>query len=59
MNNINQVMYTDVCIVGGGPAGMILGLLLASQGVHVTVLEKMLILIGNTEERLCTRDLYK
>ncbi|WCK55659.1 FAD-dependent monooxygenase [Aneurinibacillus sp. Ricciae_BoGa-3] len=37
---MDQVMYTDVCIVGGGPAGMILGLLLASQGVDVTVLEK-------------------
>lgn len=31
---------TDVCIAGGGPAGMILGLLLAKQGVKVTVLEK-------------------
>ena len=28
------------CIVGGGPAGMILGLLLARAGVPVTVLEK-------------------
>ena len=28
------------CIVGGGPAGMMLGLLLARQGVHVVVLEK-------------------
>ncbi|PRZ41524.1 2-polyprenyl-6-methoxyphenol hydroxylase-like FAD-dependent oxidoreductase [Antricoccus suffuscus] len=31
---------TDVCISGGGPAGMMLGLLLARQGVDVTVLEK-------------------
>src|SRR5215813_7591818 len=28
------------CIVGGGPAGMMLGLLLARAGVDVTVLEK-------------------
>ncbi len=31
---------TDCCVVGGGPAGMMLGLLLARRGVHVTVLEK-------------------
>jgi 2-polyprenyl-6-methoxyphenol hydroxylase-like FAD-dependent oxidoreductase len=30
---------TDCCIVGGGPAGMVLGLLLARQGVDVTLLE--------------------
>lgn len=29
-----------VCIVGGGPAGMMAGVLLARQGVAVTVLEK-------------------
>src|ERR1700757_3970974 len=28
------------CVVGGGPAGMMLGLLLARAGVGVTVLEK-------------------
>src|SRR5215813_10505625 len=28
------------CIVGGGPAGMMLGLLLARAGIDVTVLEK-------------------
>jgi 2-polyprenyl-6-methoxyphenol hydroxylase-like FAD-dependent oxidoreductase len=33
-------MNTTVAIVGGGPAGMVLGLLLARQGVEVTVLEK-------------------
>ena len=32
-------LTTDVCIVGGGPAGMILGPLLARRGVRVTVLE--------------------
>ena len=31
---------TRCCIVGGGPAGMMLGLLLARAGVRVTVLEK-------------------
>ena len=30
---------TACCIVGGGPGGMMLGLLLARRGVHVTVLE--------------------
>lgn len=31
---------TTCCVVGGGPAGMMLGLLLARAGVDVTVLEK-------------------
>ncbi|MFR9800818.1 FAD-dependent oxidoreductase [Pseudonocardia sp. RS010] len=31
---------TTACVVGGGPAGMVLGLLLARAGVEVTVLEK-------------------
>ncbi|MGH3815862.1 MAG: FAD-dependent oxidoreductase [Pseudonocardiaceae bacterium] len=31
---------TTCCVVGGGPAGMMLGLLLARAGVSVTVLEK-------------------
>ncbi|MDQ3600914.1 MAG: FAD-dependent monooxygenase, partial [Actinomycetota bacterium] len=32
--------HTACCVVGGGPAGMMLGLLLARAGVAVTVLEK-------------------
>ncbi|MBI3454501.1 MAG: FAD-dependent monooxygenase [Candidatus Rokubacteria bacterium] len=30
---------TDVCVGGGGPAGLLLGLLLAKRGAHVIVLE--------------------
>jgi 2-polyprenyl-6-methoxyphenol hydroxylase-like FAD-dependent oxidoreductase len=33
-------MATTCCVVGGGPAGIMLGYLLARQGVSVTVLEK-------------------
>jgi len=36
----NQEMNTGCCVVGGGPAGMMLGFLLARAGVDVTVLEK-------------------
>ncbi|MGW3205579.1 FAD-dependent oxidoreductase [Streptomyces sp. NPDC001135] len=32
--------HTTCCVVGGGPAGMVLALLLARAGVEVTVLEK-------------------
>jgi 2-polyprenyl-6-methoxyphenol hydroxylase-like FAD-dependent oxidoreductase len=35
-----QTVITGCCIAGGGPAGMMLGLLLARAGVEVTVLEK-------------------
>jgi len=34
------VIETKCCVVGGGPAGMMLGYLLASAGVPVTVIEK-------------------
>jgi 2-polyprenyl-6-methoxyphenol hydroxylase-like FAD-dependent oxidoreductase len=36
----SQEIYTRCCIAGGGPAGMVLGLLLARAGVEVVVLEK-------------------
>src|SRR5215472_2699234 len=32
--------HTRCCIVGGGPAGMMLGFLLARSGIEVVVLEK-------------------
>ncbi|MNR88169.1 Pentachlorophenol 4-monooxygenase [compost metagenome] len=35
-----QEIHTRCCIAGGGPAGMMLGLLLARAGVDVLVLEK-------------------
>ena len=31
---------TTCCVAGGGPAGMMLGFLLARAGIAVTVLEK-------------------
>lgn len=35
-----EEMYVQCCIAGGGPAGMVLGLLIARAGVKVAVLEK-------------------
>jgi 2-polyprenyl-6-methoxyphenol hydroxylase-like FAD-dependent oxidoreductase len=37
---VNHVIHTRCCIAGGGPAGMMLALLLARMGVDVFVLEK-------------------
>ena len=36
----NATITTTCCIAGGGPAGMMLGFLLARAGVNVVVLEK-------------------
>ncbi|MGC2784011.1 MAG: FAD-dependent oxidoreductase, partial [Roseiarcus sp.] len=36
----NSTISTQCCVAGGGPAGMMLGFLLARAGVHVVVLEK-------------------
>ncbi|WP_050181748.1 FAD-dependent monooxygenase [Domibacillus robiginosus] len=33
-------LETDICIAGDGPAGMIMGLFLAKQGMNVVVLER-------------------
>jgi 2-polyprenyl-6-methoxyphenol hydroxylase-like FAD-dependent oxidoreductase len=35
-----EILTTRCCIAGGGPAGMMLGFLLARAGIDVTVLEK-------------------
>jgi 2-polyprenyl-6-methoxyphenol hydroxylase-like FAD-dependent oxidoreductase len=37
---MTETLTTRCCIVGGGPAGMMLGFLLARAGVDVAVLEK-------------------
>jgi 2-polyprenyl-6-methoxyphenol hydroxylase-like FAD-dependent oxidoreductase len=40
MSPAENPLATTCCIIGGGPAGMMLGFLLARQGIAVTVLEK-------------------
>ncbi len=40
MERQTRTRHVQCCIVGGGPAGMMLGLLLARSGVEVLVLEK-------------------
>jgi 2-polyprenyl-6-methoxyphenol hydroxylase-like FAD-dependent oxidoreductase len=35
-----EILRTRCCIAGGGPAGIMLGFLLARMGVDVVVLEK-------------------
>jgi len=36
----SETLHTDCCIVGGGPAGLMLAYLLAHAGVNVVVIEK-------------------
>jgi 2-polyprenyl-6-methoxyphenol hydroxylase-like FAD-dependent oxidoreductase len=38
-DTILDVQETTCCVVGGGPTGMVLALLLARQGIHVMLLE--------------------
>jgi 2-polyprenyl-6-methoxyphenol hydroxylase-like FAD-dependent oxidoreductase len=40
MEDTMQTKEVQCCVVGGGPAGMVAGLLLARQGIDVLVLEK-------------------
>src|SRR5437764_12735963 len=39
-HSADPIRRTRCCIVGGGPAGMMLGYLLARAGIEVAVLEK-------------------
>lgn len=51
---MNEV-HTRCCIAGGGPAGMMLGLLLARAGVAVLVLEKHADFLRDFAATPCTR----
>src|SRR6266566_3475933 len=40
VGRMDEAIYTRCCIAGGGPAGVMLGFLLARMGIDVFVLEK-------------------
>jgi 2-polyprenyl-6-methoxyphenol hydroxylase-like FAD-dependent oxidoreductase len=40
MDKTNNILRTECCIAGGGPAGVMLGYLLSRSGINVVVLEK-------------------
>jgi 2-polyprenyl-6-methoxyphenol hydroxylase-like FAD-dependent oxidoreductase len=44
----NDKMITGCCICGGGPAGIMLGFLLARAGIEVIVLENMQIFFATS-----------
>ncbi|WP_242703459.1 FAD-dependent monooxygenase [Arthrobacter sp. D5-1] len=46
---------TQCVVAGGGPAGIVLGLLLARAGVKVTVLEKHADFLREFQGRYCAR----
>jgi hypothetical protein len=54
-----HVQETTRCIVGAGPAGMILGLLLARAGVTVTVLESIAAQMRRTSSRTTLAELQE
>jgi 2-polyprenyl-6-methoxyphenol hydroxylase-like FAD-dependent oxidoreductase len=50
---VAEQITAQCCIVGGGPAGMMLGFLLARAGIDVVVLEKHFLLRQVAVSRNC------